>query len=149
MRSICWSVLPVTESGGATVVSGAIVFRDIVSVGSFRTAGCGSVFQTVVIVIADVEVEMKEARAELAVSMPIAEGVQTQPASTDDDGETDSQPGEAGKLDHGSAEASHRDSGPILLDPCSPAAATKGPVDPGNTVILASFGDGVNVNCVD
>lgn len=59
-------------------VAGVIVVCDIVSVARFRMVGCGSLFEILVHVVADVEVEVKESRAELAVSVPVAEGVQTE-----------------------------------------------------------------------
>ena len=67
----------------------------------------------VVVVVADVEVEVEEAGADLSVPMPVAGGVQAEPADTDDDGHAENRASQPGTSDHGSPKASHLG---ILLD---------------------------------
>ena len=69
----------------------------------------GRVFVAVnlVLVIADVEVEVEEAGAKLTVAVPVACGMETKTADTDDGNHAQDRAGQPGISDHGSAEASH------------------------------------------
>ena len=60
-----------------------------------------------VLVIADVEVKVKEAGTKLAVAVPVLGGVETETTGTDDGHHTQDRAGQPGTSDHGSAEASH------------------------------------------
>jgi hypothetical protein len=73
-------------------VAGDVVLLDIVSVGRRRMMGCGPTIVTVVLVVADVEVEVEESRAEHAMSVPITDGVQSQSADGHEDGHAQCQP---------------------------------------------------------
>jgi hypothetical protein len=64
-----------------------------------------------VLVVTNVEMEVKEAGAKLPVPMPITGRVQAETADQDDAGESESGARQAGTSDHGSAEASHRSPG--------------------------------------
>ena len=65
------------------------------------------VSRMIVVVLTDMEVEVEEAGAELAVAMPVAGGVQADPADADNTGDRQSRPRPLGKADHGTAEALH------------------------------------------
>ena len=60
-----------------------------------------------VLVIADVEVEVEEAGAKLTVAVPVAGGMETETADTDDGQHAQGWAGQPGISDHGSAEAPH------------------------------------------
>jgi hypothetical protein len=70
----------------------------------------------IVAVFADVEVEVEETGAELAVAVPVASGVQAQAANAYDNYESQDRAGQPGTSDHGSAETSHLGSMLILTD---------------------------------
>jgi hypothetical protein len=60
-----------------------------------------------VLVVADVEVEVEEAGAQLAVPVPVAGGVKTETAETDDGHHTQDWAEQAKDSNHGFAKASH------------------------------------------
>jgi hypothetical protein len=55
-----------------------------------------------VLVVSDVEVEVEETGAELAMSVPVANRVQAKAADADSRGDAQHQPEQAGTPDHGS-----------------------------------------------
>jgi len=61
----------------------------------------------IVVVLTDMEMEVEESCAELSVPMPVAGGVQADPADADNTGDRQSRPRPLGKADHGTAEALH------------------------------------------
>ena len=65
------------------------------------------VLVAVMLVIADVKVEMEEACGKLAVAVPVTGGVQAKTADADDHCQTQNRAGQPGKADHGSTKASH------------------------------------------
>ncbi len=77
----------------------------------------GIVVVILVVMLADVEVEMEKACAELAVVVPVTGRVDPEAREEDDCDDSQNRARRAGETDHGSAETSHLHSGPILPDP--------------------------------
>jgi hypothetical protein len=63
--------------------------------------------EIVVLVVSDMEVEVKETGAEFAMSVPVTNSVQAKAADADSRGDAQYQPEKAGIPDHGFAHASH------------------------------------------
>jgi hypothetical protein len=66
------------------------------------------VAKLIVLMVADVEMEVKEAGADLAMPVPVVGGVEAKPADADNPGDHQSRPRPPGVADHGAAEARHR-----------------------------------------
>jgi hypothetical protein len=107
-------IVPVTVRARdcVMVMSVTVVQFRVVVVGGIGVAS----LEVGVLVVADVEVEVKEAGSHPTMAVPIVGGVQTETADADGADESQYRPPWAGTSDHGSAEASHRNSGLILPD---------------------------------
>jgi hypothetical protein len=62
----------------------------------------------IVLMVADVEMEVKEAGADLTVPVPVVGGVEAKPTDADNPGDHQSRPRPPGVSDHGTAEGRHR-----------------------------------------